>query len=345
MVVDDGTSADASLKRGLQNQRIGRGFTLIELIVVTAVIAVLAALLLPAVQSVREAARRAQCKNNLKQIGLALQGYHDTHSLFPYATTASYLLDTRFSTNKHVWIEMILPYMDESSLFNQINWSQANDTGTNRMLFEGRLVSWLACPTNPYANTFTTTERLYFQEWGTAIAYPGDGPIQGLAYPLCGGSVYPDYLPPDCVAGPASFCLSETQNADGTFPWWHVERLTRYPGIFDRGVTRSRLANILDGASNAFLAGERNAEDCCVGGAWSWNMQIFFTGQKLNSPTRNDNPGNWSRNCGASSFHQGGANFLMADGSVRFVGDSIDFNTYCYLGDKSDGHAAVAGEY
>ena len=320
------------------------GFTLIELMVVTAIIAVLCALLLPAVQNAREAARRTQCKSNLKQIGLALHLYHETHAVFPYATTVSYPINARFTTNKHVWIEMILPNMDQLPLYNQIDFSQANDEGTNRALFERRLFAWLACPTNPYSRTFTTIDGEFYQEWGTD-AYPGAGPIQGLGYPLCAGTVYPDVMPPDCADGPGSFCVSESKNGDDIAPWSHVERLTHYPGMFGRGVTRSRMVDVRDGVSNTFMAGERNSEDCCAGGAFSWNMQVLFAGQKLNSPTRNEIPSNWWRNCGASSYHMGGANFLMGDGSVRFVGDSIDFSTYCYLSDKADGHAVSLGDF
>jgi prepilin-type processing-associated H-X9-DG protein len=115
--------------------------------------------------------------------------------------------------------------------------------------------------------------------------------------------------------------------------------------MFGRGVTRGRIVDVRDGVSNTFMAGERNAEDCCAGGAFSWNLQVIYTGQIVNSPTRNEFPGNWWRNCGASSYHRGGANFLMGDGSVRFVADSIDFKTYCYLGDRSDGHVASLGDF
>lgn len=322
-----------------------RAFTLVELIVVVAVIGIIVALLLPAVQTAREAARRSQCKSNLRSIGLAIFAYHEAHMVLPYATTASYLLDTRFTTNKHVWVELVLPYMDQLPLYNRINFSEANDTGANRALFEGRLIPWLGCPSNTYAQTFTTTEGAFFQEWGTEIEYPGAGPVQGLGYPLCAGSVYPDFMPPDCTDGPGSFCVSESMNADGTRPWWHVERATKYPGMFGRGVTRGRISDARDGASNTIIAGERNAEECCVGGAFSWNMQVFFTGQEPNSRTRDASPGTWWRNCGSSSHHSGGVNFLFCDGSVRLISDSVDFKTYCYLGDKADGHAAALGDY
>ncbi|MDB5338411.1 MAG: hypothetical protein JWN70_4030, partial [Planctomycetaceae bacterium] len=92
------------------------GFTLIELLVVIAIIAVLIALLLPAVQQAREAARRSQCKNNLKQLGLALHNYHDTYGVFPYAQTPC-------CSGGHTWVEMLLPFMDQAPMYNQINFN------------------------------------------------------------------------------------------------------------------------------------------------------------------------------------------------------------------------------
>ncbi|WP_194242800.1 DUF1559 family PulG-like putative transporter [Gimesia benthica] len=105
-----------------------RGFTLIELLVVIAIIAILIALLLPAVQQAREAARRSTCKNNLKQIGLALHNYHDTHQLFPYATANPgncIPADPNATITNHTGWLYLLPFMDQANLYNQFNFSAA----------------------------------------------------------------------------------------------------------------------------------------------------------------------------------------------------------------------------
>src|SRR5271170_971149 len=106
-----------------------RGFTLIELLVVIAIIAVLIALLLPAVQQAREAARRTQCKNNLKQLGLALHNYHDNYRKFPLNRLSNRNVGTNFMTpvwGTLGWIPGLLPFMDQGPLFNMINASDQN---------------------------------------------------------------------------------------------------------------------------------------------------------------------------------------------------------------------------
>src|SRR5688572_18580233 len=116
-----------------KTNRRSAGFTLIELLVVIAIIAVLIALLLPAVQQAREAARRTQCKNNLKQIGLALHNYHDNYQLFPaaiifpaYKSSANCTADgQRFNLNTTGWT-MLLPFIDQAPLYNQYNSSMAS---------------------------------------------------------------------------------------------------------------------------------------------------------------------------------------------------------------------------
>lgn len=122
-----------------------RGFTLIELLVVIAIIAILIALLLPAVQQAREAARRTQCKNNMKQLGLALHNYHDTFNRFPMQ---GYINDTSnpsaYQPRHFTWITMILPYFDQAPLYNQINfsipaWGQAH---------VGQQLATLRCPSD-----------------------------------------------------------------------------------------------------------------------------------------------------------------------------------------------------
>ena len=320
------------------------GFTLIELLVVMSILGVLLALLLPAVQSAREAARRTQCRNNLKQIGLALHNYHDSHGVFPFGGTASYPSAQRFTWNKHVWIEFLLPYVDQSSLYNKIDFSQPNDGSANESLFEGKPFAFLACPSNPFGNTLATKTGAYFVDWRATDSFTGLGPIQGLHYPLCGGSFLPDFPPPDCTDGVNSYCCSEQSAADDSRPWWLPQAGRQYPGVFSRGVTRSRMSDIQDGASNTLMVGERNAEECAFGGAFSWNFPVFFTGQHINSETRTPNPKAYEQNCGASSYHSGGALFVAADGSVNFLSEDISHRVYCALGDKADGTAVSIDE-
>ena len=311
-----------------------RGFTLIELLVVIAIIAVLLSLILPAVQDSREAARRVQCKNNMKQIGLAFHSYHATHSVFPYASTCSFPQATRFTHVKHTWTEFVLPFLDQSPIYQKIDYSVSVDVGVNRELFEQRIFPYYACPSNPYAGTFRTRDGVYFSEWRTNDNPDGGGPVQGLAYPLCAGSIFPDFVPPDCTAGTKSYCVSE--DPDTAQPSWWQPQNSKNPGMFNRGITSTSFASLTDGASNTFLAGERNAEECCLGAVFSWNAPVFFTGQQLNSPTRTAVSTDYSRNCGSSSHHPGGGNFLFADGSVKFLASSIDFRLYCSLGDVAD---------
>ncbi|MES2791025.1 MAG: DUF1559 domain-containing protein [Planctomycetota bacterium] len=120
-----------------------RGFTLIELLVVIAIIAVLIALLLPAVQQAREAARRSQCKNNLKQFGLALHNYHDTHNILPPGSVGVNMIST---------FVFILPYIDQAPLYSKWNFSVAQNSATN-LVANTAPVSGYFCPTKPRATT------------------------------------------------------------------------------------------------------------------------------------------------------------------------------------------------
>ncbi len=146
-----------------------RGFTLIELLVVIAIIAILIALLLPAVQQAREAARRSQCKNNLKQLGLALHNYHDTHNNFPPATinpgcNGCNSLIPGVVRNITAHLLLLLPYLDQAPLYNQIDFSQpvglaahssvtsrpsATAAASNMTAIKGKHVSVFACPSDP----------------------------------------------------------------------------------------------------------------------------------------------------------------------------------------------------
>lgn len=142
-------------------QRGKAGFTLIELLVVIAIIAILVALLLPAVQQAREAARRTACKNQLKQIGLGLQNYHDTHSVFPIGegyvgTTSSFVTNCSNAPRRAPWTVLVLPYLEESALYESFNFSQqfrslyseAPTSGAN-FTASNQIVSAYHCPSFP----------------------------------------------------------------------------------------------------------------------------------------------------------------------------------------------------
>lgn len=316
-----------------------RAFTLVEVTAVMVIVALVILVTLPAIQAAREEARKLDCKDRLKQIGLALENYHAAHSVFPYACTCSYPLEERITNVKHVWTEFLLPYLNEGPLYQHINFSESVDEGNNRELLEGIRLPAFACPSNPFTDRLRTTDGAFFHDWAINAQGASRGPMQGLAYPLCAGSILPDFIPPDCKDGPNSFCVTEPAPQNSESRWWYPHRI-KSPGMYNRGVTSISLKDVLDGSSQTIAAGERNAEGCCLGGVFAWNAPIFFTGQKVNSSTRTSNPVNYTRNCGGSSHHPGGAHFLFVDGNVRFLGNDIDFRTYCYLGDKADGHNA-----
>ncbi|MCA9113349.1 MAG: DUF1559 domain-containing protein, partial [Planctomycetaceae bacterium] len=124
-------------------RRSSRGFTLIELLVVIAIIAILIALLLPAVQQAREAARRTQCRNNLKQMGLALHNYHDNSGRFPLGELYAY---------NGNWKARILPFMDQGPLYNNFTWAAASFqsvSGAFIPALAGTIVPALNCPSSP----------------------------------------------------------------------------------------------------------------------------------------------------------------------------------------------------
>ena len=302
------------------------GFTLIELLVAIAIIAVLVAILLPAVQQAREAARRTTCVNNMKQIGIALHNYHEQFKVFPYASDYG-VFNMQTPPARHTWVELILPMVEQPGLHKKIDFNTPNTAAANAAQLNGKLLPVFLCPSNPNAFRTKRSDNNDYAE-----APPN---TMGIFYPLMAGSILPDNTPPDCGC---TDCFCATENTM-TKSWGsaHSTPKNKIPGVFNRGVTRMDMADIQDGTSNVIMAGERNAADCGWGGAFSGNFPVLFTGQKINSPTRTTNVAtDYWRNCGASSSHPGGATFLLADGSVHVFSDSIDHRVYAYLGDRAD---------
>lgn len=308
-----------------------RGFTLIELLVVIAIIAVLIALLLPAVQQAREAARRTQCKNNLKQFGLALHNYNDVVNILPSSITniTSTVAPTGCCDRAGVGaLVHLLPYMDQAPLYNTINFSSP-------------LVSWAApVPSSaPVGSRYfeisppgfrcpsDTTPPTYFHDdnnWAVGSYGLSDGAQFHLSNNGC--TSYPGN-----VFGTGSDALSS-----GTIG-------ANISGIYSRGGYAARFRDITDGLSNTIFMGEVRAE-CSDHAQQGWantNNNFFATTAPINFNTCSpgagcNNPTAWNTSMGFKSRHVGGAHFLLGDGTVRFISENIDYMTYQKLGDRRD---------
>jgi prepilin-type N-terminal cleavage/methylation domain-containing protein len=315
------------------------GFTLIELLVVIAIIAILIALLLPAVQQAREAARRTQCRNHLKQIGLALHNYHDQFGVFPPGNALSTLspnaghnvnLTTANRAAGYGWATYILPQLDQAPLYNQLNVSQLElvrlmQQASLRPLAQTTL-SVYRCPsdTAPELNTARAFTNAIF----------GDTPVATSSYVGVHGTRW--------------------SNAEN----WILSGVDPF-GVF-WPASRVGLRDVSDGASNTFLVGERdwpNFSAIWVGtrnytgnGDVGLRQVVGITNWKINLPGANAPRAFHSQ-------HVGGAHFLLGDGRVQFVSDSIHFDNslatagdprsmrglYQRLGMRNDG--SITGEF
>lgn len=320
--------------------RYSRAFTLIELLVVIAIIAILIALLLPAVQQAREAARRSTCKNNMKQIGLALHNYHSTHRIFPvHRHGGRHGANTVGNMGNISWLAMLLPYMDQAPLYNLIDFSVASP-GRDQRIINARvnlvarrtIIPALLCPSNPQQALVSN------QGWG------GNGWRNGLT----GGRT--DYVGNmgwmhaghrDCGQAGRGGNWNGAQWADTS----HIhKKLGNCNGVIGwEGCIR--LGDILDGTSSTLAVMEnhhwRNKEDPTdvQGDAlWMGPWAIHSVKMPINhDPNTDFRCGQWS------STHTGGAHGLMSDGSVRFFSENMSWTISRAVGTRAGGE--VVGEF
>jgi prepilin-type N-terminal cleavage/methylation domain-containing protein/prepilin-type processing-associated H-X9-DG protein len=289
-------------------------FTLVELLVVIAIIAILVALLLPAIQAAREAARRGSCSNNLRQIGVALHDYEDSHRRLPAGAEWSNLGTSRGSI-----LIFLLPFLEESALYDAFDFRVSNidNTTLGGTPVGTRAISVYRCPSDSY-------EPVY-QE------------LMPHSYAASRG-------PTDVYDNPACSCNHPWQS----FATSPLDDRRDFAGPFTRVGVPIGLKKVTDGLSNTIFFGEVRpecSEHAQIGWATTNNGNGYCTtiipiNYDSCDPAAADpchRPCNWNTEVGFKSAHPEGAQFLFGDGSVHFVEETIDHQAYQHLGGKSDG--------
>jgi prepilin-type N-terminal cleavage/methylation domain-containing protein/prepilin-type processing-associated H-X9-DG protein len=289
-------------------RRPRHGFTLVELLVVITIIGILIALLLPAVQAAREAARRLQCSNNFKQVGLALHGYEAARQSFPPASiyTASPVFESP------TWSAFILPFMEYASLYDQYNFKDSRHLPMYLPPTVGRTrIPAYVCPSDP------RNELIY------------------LGHDLSGGELW--WWSSNAGGVADSYCAwqggvlwdTPINNGDGML-------------MENKGI---RISDVKDGTSNTLFVGELTGAEpgaskkkTATDWSWTWaHFGVFTTYFGINGP--GTIPGNGvfdlNINQGFSSYHPGGCHFLLVDGSVSFISQNTARDVLTALGTRN----------
>jgi len=333
-------------------RRRKNGFTLVELLVVIAIIGILVALLLPAVQAAREAARRMQCSNNLKQMGLALHNYHDTYKTMCFGISGAPDDSAGLDDDGHGWGTHLLPFMEQQAVYDEVNaivpvgtpgalWKSTtvNPSTTIPPIPAGATVlSVYRCPSSPLQdhvsgsgprqNGYATSDYKASTGWGDFGIFwkPADGRSRGFTAPMRFSSII------DGTSNTIAFGESAYIPATSNWPVW----------IGGLGSDETVLFKTQPPSPpNCGIGGNVWIDDPVSGGFWGHDQASG------NPPTRSrlelmvsvsGRPKGYALDddC-AVGWHPGGCMFAFADGSVQFIPNTIDIATYWYLGDRRDG--------
>jgi prepilin-type N-terminal cleavage/methylation domain-containing protein/prepilin-type processing-associated H-X9-DG protein len=305
-----------------------RAFTLIELLVVIAIIAILIGLLLPAVQKVREAAARAQCQNNLKQIGLALHNYHDSKGVLPSGHIELKDAAGNYQYYSNMFI-MILPYVEQGALFETYKDKPVANQDLQNAVFDQTFLKVYSCPTDTRYNQILAPETV------APDGATNSGNIKYAASSYRYMSGLGDYGSTDTFAG----YYTEVQNALATHAWGRGA----FHGDGASMLKPESLLSVADGTSNTIFVGERHTTTHVIRGPfWADSFNLYTGGASYKSGTNiyllpdydacaASIPENHCKYGWGSLHANNQINFLFGDGHVRTVSPAIDLDIFVAL--------------